>query len=190
MAQPFGFTDSQHPHFVCNLQKALYGLRQAPRAWFQKLHVALVEFGFQPSRTDTSLFVYNSATDILVLLIHIDDVLVTGSNSSLTSQLLTYLHNRFSLRHLGTVSYFLGIQVTQHGDILHLTQQKYIQDLLQKTQMVDTKPASTPGASGRTLSQHDGLPLSDPSEYRTIVGALQYATITRPAIAFVVNKDF
>ena len=54
--------------------------------------------------------------------------------------------------------------------------------------MVDTKPASTPSASGRTLSQHDGLPLSDPYEYHTIVGALQYATITRPDIDFDVNK--
>ena len=115
-------------------------------------------------------------------------MLVIGSNSSLTSQLLTYLHNRCSLRDLGTVSYFLGIQVTQHGDTLHLTQQKHIQDLLQKTQMIDTKPASTPGTSRRTLSQHDGLPLFDPSEYLTVVGALQYATITRPDIAFAVNK--
>ena len=124
---------------VCKLHKSLYGLKQALKAWFQKLRVALVEFGFQPSRIDTSHFVYNSATDILVLLVYVDDVLVTGSNSSLTSQLLTYLHNRFSLRDLGTVSYFLGIRVTQHSDTLHLTQQKYIQDLLQKTQMVDTK---------------------------------------------------
>ena len=150
--------------------------------------MALVEFGFQPSMTDTSLFVYYSTIDILVLLVYVDDVLVTGSNSSLTYQLLTYLHYRFSLRDLGIVSYFLGIQVTQHGDTLYLTQQNYIQDLLQKTQMVKTKSASTPGASGRTLSQHDGLPLSNPSKYRTVVGALQHATITRPNISFPINK--
>ena len=71
---------------------------------------------------------------------------------------------------------------------MHLNQQKYIADLLHRTQMEASKPAPTPGSLGRTLSQSDGVPLPDPSEYRRIVGALQYVTLTRPDIAFAVNK--
>ncbi|KAJ9672694.1 hypothetical protein PVL29_026062 [Vitis rotundifolia] len=188
MAQPQGFVHPQYPHYVCKLHKALYGLKQAPRAWFQKLRVALVDYGFQSSRADTSLFIHHTASDILILLVYVDDILVTGSNPKLVSHFISYLHDKFALRDLGPLSYFLGIQAQQQGSVLHLNQQKYIADLLHRTQMEASKPALTPGSLGRTLSQSDGVPLPDPSEYRRIVGALQYVTLTRPDIAFAVNK--
>ena len=102
--------------------------------------------------------------------------------------LVSYLHHKFALWDLGHMSYFLGIQVERFGSSLYLTQKKYIQDLLFRTQMEDSKPAPTPGCLGCTLSQADGVPLSDPTEYRSVVGALQYVTVTRPDTAFVVNK--
>ena len=101
-----------------------------------------------------------------------DDILVTGSNPKLVSHFISYLPNKFALRDLGPLSYFLGIQAQQQGSVLHLNQQKYIADLLHRTQMEASKPAPTPGNLGRTLSQSDGVPLPDPSEYRRIVGAL------------------
>ncbi|KAJ9691425.1 hypothetical protein PVL29_013564 [Vitis rotundifolia] len=188
MAQPQGFVHPQYPHYVCKLHKALYGLKQAPRAWFQKLQVALVDYGFQSSRTNTSLFIHHTASDILILLVYMDDILVTGSNPKLVSHFISYLHDKFALRDLGPLSYFLGIQAQQQGSILHLNQQKYIANLLHRTQMEAFKPALTPSSLGRTLSQSDGVPLPDLSEYRRIVGALQYVTLTRPDIAFAVNK--
>nr|CAN75274.1 hypothetical protein VITISV_043735 [Vitis vinifera] len=161
MAHSQGFVHPQYPHYVCKLHKALYGLKQAPRAWFQKLRVALVDYGFQSSRADTSLFIHHTVFDILILLVYMDDILVTGSNPKLAQQ---------------------------QGSVLHLNQQKYIVDLLHRTQMEASKPAPTPGSLGRTLCQSDGVLLPDPSEYRRIVGALQYVTLTRPDIAFAVNK--
>ena len=109
IAWPQGFVHPQYPHYVCKLHKALYGLKQAPRAWFQKLRVALVDYGFQSSRTDTSLFIHHTASDILILLIYMDDILVTGSNPKLVSHFISYLHDKFALRDLGPLSYFLGI---------------------------------------------------------------------------------
>ncbi|RVW14006.1 Retrovirus-related Pol polyprotein from transposon RE1 [Vitis vinifera] len=184
IAQPQGFVHPKYPHYVCKLHKALYGLKQAPRAWFQKLRVALVDYGFQSSRADTSLFIHHIASDILILLVYVDDILVTGSNPKLVSHFISYLHDKFALRDLGPLSYFLGIQAQQQGSVLDLNQQKYIADLLHRTQMEASKPAPTLGSLGRTLSQFDGVHLPNPSEYRRIVGALQYVTLTRPDIAF------
>ncbi|RVW93124.1 Retrovirus-related Pol polyprotein from transposon RE1 [Vitis vinifera] len=101
---------------------------------------------------------------------------------------VSFQWTKFALRDLGPLSYFLGIQAQQLGSVLHLNQHKYIADLLNRTQMETSKPAPTPGRLGRTLSQSDGVSLSDPSEYRRTVGALQYVTLTRPDIAFAVNK--
>ncbi|KAL6335516.1 hypothetical protein AAG906_030644 [Vitis piasezkii] len=187
MTQPQGFVNPTYPTYVCKLHKALYGLKQAPRAWFQKLRIALLDYGFQSSRADTSLFIFHTASDILILLVYVDDILVTGSSPTLVSHFISYLSAKFALRDLGPLSYFLGIQAHQLGSVLHLTQHKYIADLLKRTQMETSKPAPTPGRLGRTLSQSDGVSLSDPSEYRRTVGALQYVTLTRPDIAFVNN---
>ena len=109
MAQPQRFVHPQYPHYVCKLHKALYGLKQAPRTWFQKLRVALVDYGFQSSRADTSLFIHYTASDILILLVYMDDILVTGSNPKLVSHFISYLHDKFALKDLGPLSYFLGI---------------------------------------------------------------------------------
>ncbi|RVX17039.1 Retrovirus-related Pol polyprotein from transposon RE1 [Vitis vinifera] len=157
MAQPQGFVHPQYPHYVCKLHKALYGLKQAPRAWFQKLRVALVDYGFQSSQADTSLFIHHTTSDILILLVYVDDILVTSSNPKLVSHFISYLHDKFALRDLGPLSYFLGIQAQQQGSVLHLNQQKYIADLLHRTQMEASKPAPTPGSLGRTLSQAPSL---------------------------------
>ncbi|RVW48987.1 Retrovirus-related Pol polyprotein from transposon TNT 1-94 [Vitis vinifera] len=188
MTQHQGFVNPTYPTYVCKLHKALYGLNQAPRAWFQKLRIALLDYGFQSSRADTSLFIFHTASDILILLVYVDDILVTGSSPTLVSHFISYLSAKFAFRDLGPLSYFLGIQAHQLGSVLHLTQHKYIADLLKCTQMEASKPAPTPGRLGRTISQSDGVSLSDPLEYRRTVGALQYVTLTRPNIAFAVNK--
>ena len=120
MAQPQGFVHPCYPHYVYKLHKAFYGLKQVPRAWFHKLWVALVDYGFQPSRVDMSLFIYHTALEVLILLVYVDDILVTGSNQKLISHFISYLHDKFALRDLGSLSYFLGIQAHRQGSILYL----------------------------------------------------------------------
>jgi hypothetical protein len=94
----------------------------------------------------------------------------------------------FALRDLGRLTYFLGIEVSYHEGSIYLSQTKYVSDLLHRTTIFDTKLVKTPGVVGQNLSKFDGEPLEDASHYRSIVGALQYLTITRPDIAFTVNK--
>ncbi|KAL6334751.1 hypothetical protein AAG906_021410 [Vitis piasezkii] len=136
MDQPPGFDGktNQEQKLVCKLHKALYGLKQAPQAWFDKLKISLQQFGFSSTKSDQSLFVRFTNCSSLFVLVYVDDIVVTGSSSQEIHELISRLRGLFSLKDLGELSYFLGI------------------------------------------------------EYRSVVGALQYITITRPEIAFSVNK--
>ena len=109
MAQPQGFVDPAHPHYVCKLNRALYGLRQAPRAWFQRFTPFLKSLRFHGSKADYSMFVYNSDEDMAILLLYVDDIVLTASSPSLLHRLLTHLKEEFSMNDLGQLNYFLGI---------------------------------------------------------------------------------
>lgn len=188
MAQPHGFLDPNHPQYVCKLHKALYGLKQAPRAWFEKLHGALHSFGFSSAKSDQSLFVRITPSHCMYLLVYVDDILITGSDSKEIAALVSGLHNTFALKDLGELNYFLGIQVTKTTVGLHLSQKKYITDLLCRAKMQYAKGISTPLTSGQKLTAFGSDSVKDVQLYRSIVGALQYATITRPEIAYGVNR--
>ncbi|KAJ1699274.1 hypothetical protein LUZ63_007786 [Rhynchospora breviuscula] len=188
MEQPPGFADPLKPYYVCKLNKALYGLKQAPRAWFQKLKHFLISHQFKPSQSDHSLFIYMIKDVTIYILVYVDDIIVTGSDKEIIQTLIQALHCNFSIKDLGQLSYFLGIEVTHSITGLHLSQTRYFHSILEKAQMVGVKPCQTPLQAGVQLSKFDGQPLSDPLLYRTIVGMLQYATLTRPDLTFAVNK--
>jgi len=188
MSQPPGYVDTKFPTKVCRLRKALNGLKQASRAWFQRLSFALLQWGFSNSRTDNSMFLCFGESITLIVLIYVDDILITCSSPTQVASLVAKLNSMFALRDLGRLTYFLGIEVSYHEDSIHLSQTKYVSDLLQRTTMFDTKPVKTPGAVGQNLSKFDGEPMEDAFHYHSIVGALQYLTITRSSIAFAVNK--
>jgi len=113
MSQPPGFTHPQFPDHVCRLQKALYGLKQAPRAWFSRLSSKLIEFGFVPSQSDSSLFIYKSATFITYILIYVDDIIITSSKPEAITELLNQMESEFAIKQLGDLIFFLGIEVSQ-----------------------------------------------------------------------------
>jgi hypothetical protein len=188
MEQPQGFQDSLHPDYVCKLHKAIYGLKQAPRAWFQCLSTSLLELGFIASLVDTSLFIYHHGRVQIFLLVYVDDIIITGSDISVIHLLISKLQHQFPLKDLGSLSFFLGIQAQRSPAGLHLSQTKYITELLHRVKMLGAKPASSPCPCGSKLSGLDGDPLPDPSEYRSVVGALLYCTLTRPELSFAVNQ--
>ncbi|KAK1698711.1 hypothetical protein QYE76_015408 [Lolium multiflorum] len=191
MKQPPGFEHPDAPHHVCRLDKALYGLKQAPRAWYSRLSAKLQDFGFIPSKADTSLFLYSKSGVTIFVLIYVDDIIVTSSSDRAISVLLQDLNAHFAIKDLGALHFFLGIEVHRTADNLLLTQAKYAHDLLAKVGMLDCKPAPTPLSPSEPLSLHEGTPLGpeDSSQYRSIVGALQYLTLTRPDLSFSVNKQ-
>ncbi|KAM1260029.1 hypothetical protein ACFX2J_039256 [Malus domestica] len=188
MAQPPGFADPVHPHFVCKLHKSQYGLKQAPRAWNERFTAFLPSLGFISTYSDSSLFVKHVGSEIVILLLYVDDIILTGNATAAIQQVIQSLTTEFDIKDLGTLHYFLGIQISCTATGMFLSQTKYIQDLLHKTEMSDCKPCDTSCLPYNRLLKDDGVPFSEPGTYRSIVGALQYLTFTRPDIAFSVHQ--
>jgi histone deacetylase 1/2 len=177
-------------NFVCKLDKALYGLKQAPRAWYAHLSTKLIQLGFRSSKADTSLFYLNKNGVTIFILVYVDDIIVVSSNQKATEKLLAGLKEDFALKDLGELHYFLGIEVHKSGNGIVLNQEKYATDLLIKVNMASCKSASSPLSTSEKLSAFEGEVLgpNDATQYRSIVGGLQYLTLTRPDISFPVNK--
>lgn len=188
MQQPPGFIDQDHPTFICKLRKAIYGLKQAPRAWYQELRTFLLASGFKHSHADTSLFILHNSSHVIYMLVYVDDLIVTGSNPEFVQRFVDSLAQRFSIKDLGQLSYFLGVEVTPNSQGILLSQRRYILDLLAKTNMLAARPVITPLPTSPSLQSKAGTPLDNPTEYRTVVGSLQYLLLTRPDIALAVNK--
>jgi len=188
MTQPLGFIDPVRPHYVCRLYKAIYDLKQAPQAWFFRFSSALRERGFVGSRADSSPFIHSSAAGCIFLLLYVDDIFLTGSNTRGIDMLISSLASQFDMKDLGPLHFFLGMEVSRSSNELVLTQTKYALELLHRTNMLAAKPLSTPAPFGFKLYQFDGDPLSDATTYRSIVGALQYLTMTRPDLSYAVNQ--
>jgi hypothetical protein len=126
----------------------------------------------------------------IYLLVYVDDIVVVSSSSQAVTTLLQDLGNEFALKDLGALRYFLGIEVSQLKDGILLSQEKYTQEIIHKLGMQKCKPSSTPLYTSEKLSVREGEPLSqeEATKYRSAVGALQYVTLTRPDVAFSVNK--
>uniref|UniRef100_A0A2N9HT29 Reverse transcriptase Ty1/copia-type domain-containing protein n=1 Tax=Fagus sylvatica TaxID=28930 RepID=A0A2N9HT29_FAGSY len=150
MEQPPGFKDLSKPNHVCRLKKAIYGLKQAPRAWYTALKNAILQLGFSNSKADSSLFIYSQGSTLCYFLVYVDDLVITRNNSLFVASIIKQLGDMFSLKDMGPLHFFLGIEVI-------------------------------PTQAGLFLSQHN-------SEFRRILGSLQYLSLTRPDISFAVNK--
>jgi transposase InsO family protein len=188
--QPPGFVDPGAPDHVCRLQKSLYGLKQAPRAWYQRFATFIRQLGFVASTSDTSLFIFREGTSLAYLLLYVDDIVLTASSSALLQRIMTRLSSEFAMTDLGDLHHFLGIAVTRSSDGLFLSQRQYAVELLQRAGMAECHPTPTPVDTHAKLSATDGVPLSakDASEYRSLAGALQYLTLTRPDLAYAVQQ--
>ncbi|KAG8473172.1 hypothetical protein CXB51_035110 [Gossypium anomalum] len=144
---------------------------------------------FTVSKSDASLFVRLSSDHTIYVLVYVDDIVITGSSVDGINCFVQMLHNQFALKNMGELHYFLGIEVSQSSSgSIHLCQQKYIRELLVRSSMTNARSVHTPMITSSLLSKDEGEPLADPTEYRSIVGALQYIVLTRPDIAYAVNR--
>jgi hypothetical protein len=178
------------PHYVCKLDKAIYGLNQALTTWYSRLSEKLLQLGFHASKANTSLFFYNKGGTMMFLLVYIDDIIMASSSQEGVLALLKDLGVEFALKDLRPLHYFLGIEVKQQDGGLHLSQSKYASDVLRRAGMQNCKLVTTLLVVSEKLGTHNGSPLSakDSTKYRSIVGALQYLTLTRPDLPYSVNK--
>lgn len=188
MTPPPGYhTNSDNK--VCKLVKSLYGLKQAPRKWNEKLTSALIENGFTQSKSDYSLFTKVANSVFVALLVYVDDIVITGNCAKEIESCKKFLKSKFSIKDLGKLKYFLGIEVIDTTDGLYLSQRKYCLDLLTEFGLLGCKPSQTPIESCLTLSngETNDPPLDNINEYQRLVGKLIYLTLTRPDISYAVH---
>lgn len=173
---------------VCRLKKSIYGLKQASRQWFAKLVSALIAQGFIQSKNDYSMFIKKTDSGMCIATVYVDDVILTGTDQLAIANLKSFLHQEFSIKDLGNLSFFLGIEVSHLPTGLFLSQKKFTKELLADCPFDLTKPASTPLPLNVKLNTDDGDLLSDPETYRSLVGKLNFLTNTRPDLAFAVQS--
>lgn len=188
MHQPPGFTNKDHPSYVCKLHKAIYGLKQAPRAWNSKFASYLLTLGFVRSKADTPLFVFRKGAELAYILLYVDDIAITASSNTLLQRMIQALKQQFPMTDLGKFRHFLGIKADYNAAGLFLSQSLYAQEIIERAGMADAKPIATPVDLKAKLSTDDGDPIADPTSYHSLAGALQYLTFTRPNIAYAVHQ--
>nr|GEY06183.1 hypothetical protein [Tanacetum cinerariifolium] len=190
MKQPSCFIDPQRLNHICLLHKSIYGLKQSPCSWFERLFKALFNLNFKGSKTDLSLFIYSRGDTLLYILVYVDEIIVTGNNKGTIDNIICQLGSAFALKDLGPLNYFLGIEIVPHVSDILLSQKKYILELLQSIGLSNCNLVSYPMVTSSLLSLDDSIAFSNPVKYRQVVGSLKYVTISRHGITFAVNKVF
>ncbi|KAM0026098.1 putative RNA-directed DNA polymerase [Helianthus debilis subsp. tardiflorus] len=185
-AQP-GFTENFNTDEVCRLKRALYGLKQSPRAWFGRFTLAMRRYGFQQSNSDHTLFLKRKGKLVTCLIIYVDDMIITGNDEEEMKNLKASLFTKFEMKDLGRLKYFLGIEVLRSKQGIFICQKKYVLDLLAETGMIDCKPADTPMIVNHKLCMEEGARLADKERYQRLVGKQIYLSHTRPDIAYAVG---
>ncbi|GKV43433.1 hypothetical protein SLEP1_g50721 [Rubroshorea leprosula] len=186
MKIPQGFT-CRNSNIVCRLRKSLYGLKQASRNWFEKFTNCLKATGFVQSLADYSLFTFTHNHSFIAVLIYVDDIIITGNDTTRINALKKYLHTKFSIKDLGPLKYFLGIEVACTTEGIVLSQRKYALDILTETGTIGARPSPFPMEQHHQLHSATGPLLSNPAQYRRLVGRLLYLTITRLDICYSVS---
>ncbi|RVW50118.1 Retrovirus-related Pol polyprotein from transposon RE2 [Vitis vinifera] len=158
MQLPLGFSTPNDPR-VCKLKKSLYGLRQASRQWYSKLSSSLLKFGFSQAKTDSSLFIRQTSTSFIALLIYVDDVIIASNDLKEIDVVKKFLHESFTIKDLGELKYFLGIEVARSAKGIMLSQRKYALDVLKDSGFSGSKPVGFPMESSLKLTANDSSPL-------------------------------
>ncbi|GJW41738.1 putative ribonuclease H-like domain-containing protein [Tanacetum coccineum] len=186
VCQPPGFEDPDFPDRVYKVEKALYGLHQAPRAWYETLSTYLLDNRFQKGKIDKTLFIRRDNGDILLVQVYVDDIILGSTKKSLCTDFEKMMHKKFQMGSICELTFFLGLQVKKKEDGIFISQDKYATEILKKFGFSDVKTASTPMETHKPLlNDVDGKDV-DEHLYRSMIGSLMYLTSSRPDIMFAV----
>ena len=196
MKQPEGFSSDSGEHLVCKLNKSIYGLKQASRQWYLKFHGIISSFGFDENPMDQCIYHKVSGSKICFLVLYVDDILLAANDRGLLHEVKQFLSKNFDMKDMGDASYVIGIKI--HRDrsrgILGLSQETYINKILERFRMKDCSPSVAPIVKGDRFNLNQ-CPKNDFEReqmknipYASVVGSLMYAQVcTRPDIAFAVG---
>jgi hypothetical protein len=184
--QPPGFEDYKKPNHVYKLKKTLYGLKQAARAWYERLRDFLLSKGFIMRKVDTTLFTKKNGKDLFVLQIYVDDIIFGSTNQDYYDEFEKMMANEFEMSMIRELSYFLSLQIKQLKKKIFMSQEKYIKDMLKKFGMKNVKGISTPMGTYGSLDSDASGNMVDQTMYRSMIGSLLYVTASRPDMMFSV----
>ncbi|KAJ0978704.1 hypothetical protein J5N97_014178 [Dioscorea zingiberensis] len=187
VCQPSGYEKKNNEEKVFKLRKALYGLCQAPRAWYSKLDRSLASLGFERSPHEHAVYKRCIGESRLLIGVYVDDLIITGSNPEEIKNFKRQMMEKFNMSDLGLLSYYLGIEVCQTSHGISLCQSGYASKILERTGMADCNSCQTPMESRLKLSKNSEDSFVDATFYRSIIGSLRYLVNTRPNIAYAVG---
>ncbi|GJX55642.1 putative ribonuclease H-like domain-containing protein [Tanacetum coccineum] len=186
VCQPPGFEDPDFPDRVYKVEKVLYGLHQAPRAWYETLSTYLLDNRFQWGKIDKTLFIRRDKGDILLVQVYVDDIIFGSTKKSLCTEFKKMMHKKFQMSYMSKLTFFLGLQVKQKEDGIFISQDKYVTEILKKFGLTDVKTTSTPMETQKLLLKDKDGEEVDVHLYSSMVGSLMYLTSSRPDIMFAV----
>ncbi|KAI3676809.1 hypothetical protein L1987_86422 [Smallanthus sonchifolius] len=184
--QPPGFVDPAHPNKVLKLDKALYGLHQGPRAWYETLSGYLLSNNFRKGAIDQTLFIKDEGGEILLVQIYVDDNIFGSTRKKLCKDFEVLMHSKFEMSSMGELNFFLGLQVKQVPNGIFISQSKDVKSILERFKMADCSAARTPMQVHHQLSPDKEGQDTDQHQYRAMIGSLMYLTASRPDIMFAV----
>ncbi|GJR63573.1 ribonuclease H-like domain-containing protein [Tanacetum coccineum] len=187
VTQPKGFEDPFYPKHVYRVVKALYGLHQAPRAWYARLSTFLLKHNYRRGTIDKTLFIKKNSRDIILVQVYVDDIIFGSTNQTWCDEFEVLMKGEFEMSAMGELTFFLGLQVKQQPDGIFISQDKYVHDMLRKFDMESVRPATTPYEAAKPKSKDEPDDAVNVHLYRSMIGSLMYLTASRPDIMFAVS---
>lgn len=185
--QPPGFVRRGQKHGVLHLSKAVYGLCQAPRAWYSKLDASLLKLGFTRSSPEHAVYLRGQDARWLIVGVYVDDHVITGGHQQDIDKFKQEMKNTFKMSNLGLLKYCLGLEVVQNKEGITVFYRAYGAKILQTAGLSGRNPSETPMESRLKLSKTSSAPAVDATHYRYIVGSLRYLVNSRPDLALAVG---
>ncbi|GKA21485.1 retrovirus-related pol polyprotein from transposon TNT 1-94 [Tanacetum coccineum] len=155
VAQPLGFIDFEKPDHVYKLKKALYGIIQAPKAWYDRLKAFLIKDECKMGIVDSTLFTKRKGSNLNIIQIYVDDIIFGSTCQDMCDEFAKIMHDEFKMSMMGELNFFLGLQIKQMEDGIFFNQSKYIKEMLKKFGLKDSKPMKTPMSSDIELMKDE-----------------------------------
>ncbi|GJR74742.1 putative ribonuclease H-like domain-containing protein [Tanacetum coccineum] len=184
VCQPLEFEDPDFPDRVYKVEKALYGLHQAHKAWYETLSTYLLDNEFQRGKIDKNLFIKRYKGNILLVQVYVDDIIFGSTKKELCNAFEKLMHEKFQMSSMGELTFFLGLQVEQKKDGIFISQDKYVGEILKKFRFTEVKTASTQIETQKPLLKDENGEEVDVHMYRLMIVSLIYLTSSRPNIMF------
>ncbi|GJR44800.1 putative ribonuclease H-like domain-containing protein [Tanacetum coccineum] len=186
VSQPLGFIDPMYPKKVYKVVKALYGLHQAPRAWYATLSTFLLKNGYRRGAIDKTLFIKKDKKDIILVQVYMDDIIFRSTKKSWCDEFEALMKSKFQMSSMGELTFFLRLQVKQMEDGIFISQDKYVAEILKKFDFMHVKTACTRIETQKRLTKDEEAADMDVHYYRSMIGSLMYLTASRLDIMFAI----